>query len=227
MGVINTFLFGNGKKQEEPRPVAPTSPPYIPPSSGSTYVSAFNIVQPSAPTPTNGSGAFDQGTYDALIQKLDAVNTAGDDFWEFFKSCKGMAGLPMDDRTRTMAALAAHPGLKPEQLFTTAQYYIDVLVKDKQDFLQMRNAKIASEVEGRQNQVADLQKKNNELQSQIEQIKDLMQHNINQINQINAELQQKQSVISAAEATYMKTHQLLSDEINTELLKLRAIYPQK
>jgi hypothetical protein len=228
MSGLKTFFFGEKKSNTvvatQPMSAPTTVVPVIPVQ---TFTPTFNpnLTPLNTPTVAVMGGVYDQGLYNELIEKMKAANLPENDFLEFFLSVRGMANLPMDDRTRVMAALAAHVGMEAKQILNTWNHYIDILNTAKKEFVQLKDTQTANEIKTRQSQIEIINRKNSDIHEQIKQLTNTMNANSDTISKISQEISEQQSTIAAAEATFNKTWQTLVDEITTTITRVQAVYP--
>jgi chromosome segregation ATPase len=92
---------------------------------------------------------------------ISQANLPGPDYYEFSKIMDSLETAIPDERTRIIAAFKSLEvqGLTKDNLFSSAQTYIQTLEADRDKFQQASTAKYTNEVSGRKQEISDLDAK--------------------------------------------------------------------
>lgn len=209
---IKSLFFVTEETPEEAKPAEPQkSTPQPAPVKSET--------KPSIPT----NAGLDEKILASLSKAIDDNNMSGFDFLEFKNSIKALENLPMDEATkyRSAFATAATMGVNLDSLVKSANFYKEVLNKEKGKFEDALSLQVDKNVIEKQKQVESM---NAEVLKKSEQIKQLTE----QIQTIQAEIEKHQafiteanSKIEATKANFEFTFGHLSSQIDEDVAKMQ------
>ncbi len=193
------------------------------PQQGQTAANqpAKTDIKPS-PQPS-GKVGLDDKILESLSKAIETNNMAGFDFFEFKTSIKALESLPMDEATkyRSAFATASTMGVNLEKLVQSADYYKDVLVKEKAKFDEALSLQVDRNVVDKQKLVESM---NSDILKKSEEIKKLTE----QIQSMQAEIEKHQTFITEAnskiEATkgnFEYTYSHLMSQMNDDVAKMK------
>ena len=230
-GVIGNWFYGNEGDKKKEQPAAPTAAPQAvpiaPPSS--TFVPSAPLPGTqmfATPGPAPIAGVFDQDTYNLLMKELDSADLPGPDMLEFMKAYRASMTMPVDDNTRikmVLNTLLTAGGAKIEQITTSVSHYMSVLDGAKDKFNKAIAATQSTEVTAKEQQLASLQKANEDKLAQIQQLNADIATN----NQTSAELQtqvaQSKAKVEQSVAKFQATLDAVKAELQNYLIKIQNI----
>jgi hypothetical protein len=180
-----------------------------------------------SPQPSGKVGASTRGLDDKIFESLskaiEANNMAGFDFFEYKTSIKALENLPMDEATkyRSAFATASTMGVNLEKLVQSADYYKDVLNKEKAKFEEALNLQVDKNVVEKQKLVEGM---NADILNKSEQIKKLTE----QIQSMQAEIEKHQVFITEANAkidatkgNFDYTYSLIKSQMEEDVEKMK------
>jgi len=171
------------KPDEEVEVTSPTAKP------------AATIVAPLQPLGKLPVGNASRNYDDYLSEVLEKNNQPGFDFFEFNKTLLDMDGKAIGEQAKYELAYSAAKsmGVKPADLEQSANYYLSKLAEEEQSFNQEEAAVIASDIDAKNQKIADLAKRNQQLAAEIEannqQSQTLTKEVFDSTNAINVEKQ--------------------------------------
>ena len=164
-------------------------------------------------------GELDKKSVDALIKALDSNNLQGFDYIEFKQSLGALADLNMDKITavKSAYATAATLGLSKAKLLKTADYYKDVLSKEKKQFDLALKKQVQQRIEGRKDELAQIKaqiKVNEEKIAQLTKQNEVYQNKIDNADKELAATKKKlQLTTGNFETAYKHILELIDEDV--------------
>lgn len=189
----------------------------------------------SSPTfisPTNyssvGTGVADPEIKADLEKVLSDSNFPGEDYYDLREATKNLitsAGL--DPNTALKAAFATlssnNRGLSKAKALETAGQYIDIINKEKDNFLSAVASRTDQKVSVPTKEIASLQSDNANFAKQIEDITKKMTENNDTISKKKGEIAEQQSIIERSKTNWEFTHAQFVKEIEDDIKKIQLV----
>jgi len=155
---------------------------------------------------------------------FDGANLPGPDYFEFSKMMN-MLEAHIPDESARMAAVYASlnlQGLTKEKIISTAKQYYAIIEGDKADFEKAAAIKAASEVEGRKQEVTELEKKISDSSDQIKKLTQDIANYQAQIGTLKNEMIQQEAKISSNKSGYNVACQAMLNKITSDIQKINT-----
>lgn len=136
------------------------------------------------PTPVDIKSIVGQADKPVVVTKADLSdfinhfkglfekeNLPGPDYYEFFKMLDVMGDIGEDAKVRASFAALSSQGLTKDKLVSTAEHYLNVIEKDKNDFTLVIDTTVSEEVNEKEKEIELLSNKIKSNNSLIEQFK--------------------------------------------------------
>jgi hypothetical protein len=125
-----------------------------------------------SPSASSTSGKQDSKIINTLLKAVDRSNLSGFDYLEFKKAVKGLEKMVSDEATRFKSAFATAStmGVTLDKLVETANYYIQVLDKERSQFVEAAHNQTTSLVENRKKEMDLLLKSMSEKKALIDRL---------------------------------------------------------
>ena len=188
------------------------------------------LVQPTSYQPSNfvGAGVADPEIKADLEKVLSDNNFPGEDYYDLREATKNLitsAGL--DPNTAMKAAYATlssnNRGLSKTKALETAGKYIDIINKEKDNFLGAVAARTDQKVSKPKQEIDSLQKDNLNFSKQIEEITKNMTDNNEAISKKKGEIAEQESIIERSKTNYEFTHAQFVKEIEEDIKKIQLV----
>lgn len=177
----------------------------------------------AAPSTTSmDTGKVDQRFLDTLLQALEANNLEGFDYLEYRQALRSLVKMDMDEATRFKSAyaMAQTMNVTPRDLSRTAQVYLDVLAKEKKKFSDALANQERTQIQTRQNRIADLEASITSCQKQIEELMASINTQRDEMTNLSSELSEVHQKIQKTEQQFMASHDFLTKEIEADIQKM-------
>ncbi|HRI29356.1 MAG TPA: hypothetical protein PK239_08600 [Chitinophagales bacterium] len=179
------------------------------------------------PLPENYSGnpetKTDPRVYEMLLSVIESNNQDGFDYLEFKASLQALNNLPLDEATKYKSAFATAStmGLTLDKLITSADFYKNVLNRERDKFKAELERKMQDTVVSKDKEKQQLEDNINKKEQQIANLSsEINQHrqNLAQLQQQLAEIQFK---IQQTQSAFFNTHQHLLSQFEDDMQKMR------
>jgi len=135
---------------------------------------------------------------------FDTANLPGPDYYEFWKMMEALEAAVPDENVRMTAVFATLKiqGLTKEALVGSAEKYLQVVEKDKLQFLNAVNSKVQGEIEGRKLSIDELEKKNNANNELIQKLTKEISENQQKITALKKEVIDEEAKVNSNKNGY-------------------------
>lgn len=163
---------------------------------------------------------FDQH-FSALFE---SSNLPGPDYYEFWKMMETLEAHVPDEKARMAAVFAtlSIQGLSKQKLLETAAQYRLMVEKDRNEFEKAANEKALQEVQGRQQQLTDLEKKIAQHAETIKKLTEEITAAQLQTGQIKAQIAEHDQKITSSRQGYQLACDAMINKIETDLQKIQT-----
>ena len=181
--------------------------------------------------PANASTAsytLTQGDIDKFDKHFsdlfDKVNLPGPDYYEFWKMMETLEAAVPDERVRMNAVFSTLKvqGLSKETLVSSAEKYLSVVDKDKQEFQNAVNTKVLGEIEGRKTAVDELEKKNQQNAELIQKLTQEISDNSQKITTIKKEVIDEEAKINGNTNGYNIACDAMLAQLSSDIQKIKT-----
>jgi hypothetical protein len=155
---------------------------------------------------------------------FERSNLPGPDYFEFWKMMETLEAHVPDEKARMAAVFAtlSIQGLTKQKLLETAAQYKQLVETDRNEFEKAANEKALQEVQGRQQQLADLEKKIAQHAETIKRLTEEITAAQLQTGQIKAEITEHEQKISSSRQGYQLACHAMINKIETDLQKIQT-----
>ena len=161
---------------------------------------------------------------DILYGALEKNNLPGVDYLEYRQSLQSLEKMPMDEKVRYQSAfaMAQAMGATPHKLIESASHYVDVLKGEEAKFGQALSNQEASKIQGRKQQMDQL---NAAIQQKAEQVKKLteeMQQHRHQMEQLQKDIQEAVSNMATTKNDFLASYNALVAQILKDVENMKS-----
>ncbi len=159
-----------------------------------------------------------------LINALEKNNIEGFDYIEYKQAIGALAALDMDEATafKSAYATATTMGLTRDKLIKTAQFYLEILQKEKTQFEQAVRQQVQRQIAGKEQQAKNYHKSIETKQTQIETMKKQILEHQAKIVKLQEEVEEAKTKISATKQNFDKTFDLIEGSIQSDIDKIQV-----
>lgn len=183
------------------------------------------VVPPPLPNSNivSNESKVDKRVYEMLLQVIESSNLEGFDYLEFKASVQALSNLPLDEATRFRSAFATAStmGLTIDKLVSSAEYYKNVLNRERDRFKTELENKMEQSVVSKEKERQTLE---DTVRKKEEQIK-LLTNEINQhkqsLSQLQNQLAEIQAKIQQTQSAFFGTHQYLLTQFEDDVQKIK------
>ncbi|MCB0516843.1 MAG: hypothetical protein R2798_03025 [Chitinophagales bacterium] len=170
--------------------------------------------------PTQGS--IDDNIINTLLQAFEKNNLEGFDYLEYKKSLQALAKMPIDEATkfRTAFATASTMGLTFPKLIETANYYQQILNKEKAQFEQALRAKNNDGVEQKLAVKESLQKSIAEKSEAIKQLTQEIQTLQTKIESIDTDIADVRNKLETTRLNFEASYDFIAAQLEGDIKKM-------
>ncbi|MDB5035016.1 MAG: hypothetical protein JWQ98_2257 [Chlorobi bacterium] len=212
---------------ETPAPASPTT------SLSSSIPSRADVLppvqsSPIAPVPAQERGELSKEDVDKFEKHfsglMDRANLPGPDYYEFFKMMETLEAHIPDEGARMAAVFAtlSIQGMTKEKLLESAGVYGRLIDEDSVQFHKAIADKDASEVEGRQQNIKDLEGKIQKNAEQIQALTKQITEFQTQIAALTKEAGLEKQRIEINSSAYRIASQAMSAKIQSDIQKIQS-----
>jgi hypothetical protein len=208
--------------EDTPAPAPPTPPSSIP----NRPVAMPSSMPGPAPAPARGElSKEDVDKFEKHFSGLmERSNLPGPDYYEFFKMMETLESHIADEGARMAAVFAtlSIQGMTKEKLLESAGVYGGLIEQDNVQFHKALADKNASEVEGRQQTVNDLDAKIKKNAEQIQLLTKQITEYQTKIAALTKEAEQEQQRIEINSSAYQIASKAMSAKIASDIQKIQS-----
>jgi len=201
-----------------------------------TYQAKFNPVNPInipiTPIVNIDTETPDQVYLDHLYKFMEDQNIPGPDYFEFANTLHEMSRMAGTIPEQSLFQLAyvslKTQGITPEVLVQTAQKYVSMFEKHKQEFENVLSQEIQKSVSVKTQECQSLEQANKqaevkmaELQQQIQSLQQQMIVNAQKIADNNAFIQNEGQKLSIKKTKFEKAYSIVVDKVNGDIQKIQ------
>jgi len=164
--------------------------------------------------------------FEAYFEKLfEKANFPGPDYFEFYKMMEALETAIPDEKTRYSATFASLSiqGLTKQAIIDTANKYRTIIETDKIEFDRALNDKMKVEVEQRQNELKDLEKKITSNSELIQKLTKEISESQVLIEKLKSEVKEEQNKLTKNSLGYQVASQAVTNKINLDIQKIQSI----
>lgn len=162
---------------------------------------------------------LDERSLEFLANAIEKNNLPGFDYYEFKRAVVALSQMKLDEATAHKSAFttAATVGVTKEKLIETANYYKNVVEKEKEQFDKALENQNATKVTARQEEVKRLRDQVERHKAEITRLQDEVGGYLNQIDQAEATTQLESEKLAKAKASFEKTHLSVVAQIDKDI----------
>jgi chromosome segregation ATPase len=162
---------------------------------------------------------LDERSLEFLADAIEKNNLPGFDYYEFKRAVVALSQMKLDEATahKSAFATAATVGLTKEKLIETANYYKNLVEKEKEQFDKALENQNAVKINARREELRRLRDQVERHKAEIARLQDEIAGYLNQIDQTEAALQVESEKLDKAKGAFDKTHQALVLQIEKDI----------
>lgn len=169
----------------------------------------------------NANGIFDEKFYNGFLKVLEDNNLDGVDYFEFSRAKKANDNLPgfteaMKYQSAFNTLKTISPTITKEHLLKTADFYIEKLGSEEQEFSAEMQNEVNNQVTARLDLAKQKEKAIADKQAQILALQNEIVGLQTEIGQVNLEAQQKQAQIDTTAKNFKVTIDVVKAQINQD-----------
>lgn len=212
--------------------ITPDEKPTQPKNPAVAPVATVNSMANVSFTPNTvaTAGVVDPKFVEHFSTLLESQNIPGPDYMEFSNALEEMRelGLPEDKMFQATWKSFGALGVKDSTLLvTTAQKYVDILNKDKENFLSSVKDKINSEVGTLQTRATELEARNKMIAQQIADLQMEVNKNNDESAAISGKIAEQTVKITTNKNNYEVTHVEVVKKIQNDVIKINQYITNK
>jgi chromosome segregation ATPase len=215
---LGVFMEFEDTPASAPEPASPSIP------------SRATAMPPMPPTPESSPARGELSKEDVdkfekhFSSLMERSNLPGPDYYEFFKMMETLEAHIVDEGARMAAVFAtlSIQGMTKEKLLETAAVYSELIEKDNAQFHQALTEKSASEVEGRQQNIKDLESKIQQSAEQIQLLTKQITEYQTTIASLNKEVAQERQRLEINGSAYQIASKAMSAKITSDIQKITS-----
>ncbi len=165
------------------------------------------------------SEELDERSLEFLADAIEKNNLPGFDYYEFKRAVVALMQMKLDEATahKSAFATAATVGLTKEKLIETANYYKNLVEKEKAQFDKALENQNAVKIKTRQEEVKRLRDQVERHKAEIARLQDEIAGYLNQIDQAEASLKVESEKLDKAKVAFEKTHRTVALQIDRDI----------
>ena len=192
-----------------------------------TIPSVSNLQPPIANSlPAASLNKQDLDKFEKHFEQLfSEANLAGPDYYEFWKISETLEAHILDENARISAAFASLSiqGLTKEKLVETAGNYKAVIEKDRQEFTRALSEKVVTELQSRNKNIAELERKIAADSEMIQKLTKGIGESQTKIITLKTEIVQEEHKLNTSKGGYEVACNAMVSKINLDIQKIQAI----
>ncbi len=198
------------------------------PSLSEKFPLSNSAAKPAAaavPAPSSAISAADLDKFEQHFSQLfEKSNLPGPDYFEFWKMMDALEAHVKDETARVAAVFAtlSIQGLTKAKLIETAAQYKQIIEQDRAEFEKAASQKTAAEVDGRQQQLQDLEKKIADNAALIQQLTKEISEAQAMAEQLKTQMAEQEQKIVSNRQGYQLACEAMIRKINTDIQKIET-----
>ena len=162
---------------------------------------------------------LDERSLEFLANAIEKNNLPGFDYYEFKRAVVSLSQMKLDEATAHKSAFttAATVGLTKEKLIETANYYKNIVVKEKEQFDKALENQHATKVTAREEEVKRLRDQVERHKAEIARLQDEIAGYLTQIDQAESATKLESEKLEKAKTAFEKTHQSVVLQIDKDI----------
>ena len=221
MGILDLFIEiePSSKKPAVEKPIITTLPAQPTPSNQHLPLNSSSpSIQPSGTLTTAELEKFEKH-FTKLFQE---ANMPGPDYYEFVKTDDTLKAHIIDEKARFGAAFAtlSIQGLTKTKLLEAAEYYKQVIQKDKLNFESEVDDKSKTELDSRKNEVSLLETKIQSDSDQIRKLTEGIQASQQRVDILKNEISTEEQRIFNNKQGYLTASTAMLNKIDSDIQKI-------
>ena len=162
---------------------------------------------------------LDERSLEFLANAIEKNNLPGFDYYEFKRAVVSLLQMKLDEATAHKSAFttAATVGLTKEKLIETANYYKNIVEKEKEQFDKALENQNAVKVTARHEEVKRLRDQLERHKTEIARLQDEIAGYLTQIDQAEAATKLESEKLEKAKTAFEKTHQAVVLQIDKDI----------
>ncbi|MCE7923498.1 MAG: hypothetical protein DYG98_10600 [Haliscomenobacteraceae bacterium CHB4] len=193
--------------------------PAFSPRQPSTFYhqpSSINMVTTKSLFAAEG---LDERSLEFLANAIEKNNLPGFDYYEFKRAVVSLLQMKLDEATSHKSAFttAATVGLTKEKLIETANYYKNIVEKEKEQFDKALENQNATKITARKEEVKRLRDQVERHKTEIARLQDEIAGYLTQIDQAEAATKLESDKLEKAKSAFEKTHQAVVLQIDKDI----------
>lgn len=187
-----------------------------------------NFTSHSTTTTGLAKGLINQNDLDKFEKHFEElfnkVNLPGPDYYEFWKMMETLEAAVPDETVRMNAVFSTLKiqGLSKEMLISSAEKYLHVVDKDKQEFENAVNTKVLGEIESRKSSVEELEKKNKADDELIQKLTKEINDNLQKIIALKKEVIDEEAKINSNKNGYNIACDAMMAKLGSDIQKIKT-----
>lgn len=162
---------------------------------------------------------LDERSLEFLADAIEKNNLPGFDYYEFKRAVVALSQMKLDEATahKSAFATAATVGLTKEKLIETANYYKNLVEKEKEQFDKALENQNATRINARRDEAKRLRDQVERHKAEITRLQDEIAGYLNQIEQAEAALKIESDKLDKAKTSFEKTHRAIVLQIERDI----------
>ncbi|MFN4079371.1 MAG: hypothetical protein ACK4NS_00595 [Saprospiraceae bacterium] len=171
------------------------------------------------------SDNLDARSLEFLVLAIEKNNLPGFDYYEFKRSVSALMRDGLDEAVAYKSAFttAAQVGLTKEKLIETANYYRDVIGKEKSHFESALNEQTAQKVLAKESEIKRLQDQIDRNKAEIARLQDEIGGYLNQIEQATTSRNLESEKLQKAHKAFEQTHAAVLLQMDQDIERIHRI----
>lgn len=155
---------------------------------------------------------------------FESSNLPGPDYFEFWRMMETLEAHVPDEKARIAAVFAtlSIQGLSRDKLLETAAQYQAMVEKDRAEFLKAAEDKAAREVEGRKQEIAQMEKQIADFSAEIKRLTEEITKAQTGMKTLQAQVAEQEQKISVNRQGYDVACQAMITKIQTDIQKIQS-----
>ncbi len=165
---------------------------------------------------------LDDRSLEFLVAAIERNNLPGFDYFEFKRAVVNLLQMQLDEATAYKSAFttAATVGLTKEKLVETANYYRDLLLKEKAQFEEALAGQNQSRILSRQADIQRLQDQVERHKAEISRLQDEIGGYLNEMESAQSTVKNDSEKLEKAQSQFEKAHQAVLLHIESDIERI-------
>ncbi len=162
---------------------------------------------------------LDDRSLEFLANAIEKNNLPGFDYYEFKRAVVALLQMKLDEATAHKSAFttAATVGVTKEKLIETANYYKNIVEKEKEQFDKALENQNTTKITARQEEVKRLRDQVERHKADIVRLQDEIAGYLNQIEQSETAAKAESEKLEKAKSAFEKTHRSVVTQIDKDI----------